>query len=224
MKTFLTLFLILHVLSGFIALITGGLASFARKGGKGHKKAGRWYFGSMTGVFVTAVVISIANGLLFLFMVGFFSYYLVVRGYRLLYLKDLGRTQQPAPLDWLITGTAMLFGLSLIGWALVQNGQGNTFWPVPLVFGGISAAFALADMRLYLATPQTKQFWLTGHIASMGAGYIATWTAFVVTNVHFLPPVLVWLAPSAIGAMLIVISIRRYSQPKKSGFAVAASA
>jgi hypothetical protein len=82
-----------------------------------------------------------------------------------------------------------------------------------MVFGGISAGFALADIRLFVNGPATKQHWLTGHIASMGAGYIATWTAFVVTNVRFLPPVLVWLAPSAIGAVLIVSSIRRYSKP-----------
>ena len=224
MKTFLTIFLVLHILSGFMALVTGGIASFARKGEKRHKKAGRWYFGSMTGVFVTAVVIAVAKGLLFLFMVGFFSYYLVVRGYRLLYLKGLGRTQKPASLDWLITGAAMVFGLSLLVWALVQKTQGNSFWPVPLVFGSISAVFSFADVRLYLKGPQKKQFWLTGHIASMGGGYIATWTAFVVTNVRFLPPVLVWLAPSLIGSVLIVLSIRRYSQPKKAGIAIPASA
>jgi hypothetical protein len=52
----------------------------------------------------------------------------------------------------------------------------------------------------------------------MGAGYVATWTAFVVTNIHFLPPVLVWLAPSVTGAVLIVGSIRRYSKPNRQSF------
>ncbi len=216
MNTLLSVLLALHVLSGFAALVTGGMASFTRKGGKGHRAAGRWYFWSMTGVFITAVAISILKSLLFLFMVGFFSYYFVVRGYRMLYLKGLGRTQKPAALDWLVMSCALVFGLSLIGWAVTQKIAGNSFWLVPMVFGCIAGGFALADIRLYRNRPSSKQHWLTGHIASMGAGYVATWTAFVVTNVHFLPPVLVWLAPSAIGGILISTSIRRYSRPKKA--------
>jgi uncharacterized membrane protein len=135
MKTFLTVLLILHVLSGFTSLVTGAIASATRKGGKGHRTAGRWYFWGMTGVFVTAVAISVLKGLLFLFMVGFFSYYFVVRGYRLLYLKGLGRTQKPAALDWLIMSCALIFGLSLLVWAVMQQQAGNSFWPVPMVFG-----------------------------------------------------------------------------------------
>jgi hypothetical protein len=214
MKTIITILLILHVTTGFTALVTGGMASFTRKGGKGHRASGRWYFWAMTGVFVTAVAVSLLKNLAFLFMVGFFSYYFVVRGYRLLYLKGLGRTQKPALLDWAIMSSALIFGVSLIGWATRQMLSGNSFWPVPMVFGIVSAGFALADVRLFVKGPADKQHWLTGHIASMGAGYIATWTAFVVTNVRFLPPVLVWLAPSAIGAVLIARSIRHYSKPK----------
>ena len=71
-------------------------------------------------------------------------------------------------------------------------------------------------MKLYLKGPTHKQHWLAGHIVSMGAGYIATWTAFVVTNIRFLPPVLVWLAPSIIGTIFIALSIRRYIKPKKA--------
>ena len=65
---------------------------------------------AMTGVFVTAIALSILKSLAFLFMVGFFSYYFVVRGYRQLYLKGLGRTQKAAAIDWFITGIALLFG------------------------------------------------------------------------------------------------------------------
>jgi uncharacterized membrane protein len=214
MKTFLLLLLVVHIASGFTALVTGGLASFTRKGGKAHRRSGKWYFGAMTGVFVTATVIGILKSLAFLFMVGFFSYYFVVRGYRQLYLKGLGQTQKATGLDWLISGVALLFGLGLIAWAVYQKTAGISFWPVPLTFGVISAAFALADAKLYLKGPKHKQHWLQSHIVSMGAGYIATWTAFVVTNVKFLPPVMVWLLPTVIGTFLISYSVRRYVKPK----------
>jgi len=214
MKTFLLLLLVLHIAAGFTALITGGLASFTPKGGKAHRRSGRWYFRAMTGVFVTAIAISILKSLAFLFMVGFFSYYFVVRGYRQLYLKGLGRTQKAAGLDWFISGAALLFGLGLIGWAVYQKISGLSFWPVPLTFGIISAAFAIADAKLYLKGPKQKQHWLASHIVSMGAGYIATWTAFVVTNIKFLPPVIVWLLPTVIGTVFISYSVRRYVKPK----------
>lgn len=216
MQVLTTVLLILHVISGFTALITGGIASFTKKGGSRHRVSGKWYFWAMTGVFVTAIAVSILKSLAFLFMIGFFSYYFVVRGYRQLYLKGLGRTQKAASIDWFIMAVAFLFGIGLVAWAIAQKLGGSSFWPVPLVFGLVSSAFSLADLKLYTKGPSYKQHWLTGHIVSMGAGYIATWTAFVVTNIKFLPPVFVWLAPSVIGSILISRSIRRYIKPKKA--------
>jgi uncharacterized membrane protein len=213
MSSFITIFLILHVASGFTALITGGMASVTHKGGKTHKVSGRWYFWAMTGVFITALTIGILKSLPFLFMVGFFSYYFVVRGYRQLFLKGLGRTQKATALDWFITGIAFLFGLGLIGWSVYQNINHISFWPVPFVFGTISVGFAMADGKLYVKGPQYKQHWLASHIVSMGAGYIATWTAFIVTNINFLPAVVIWLAPSVVGTLFILRSIRRHIKP-----------
>ena len=210
MNMLTTVLLILHIFSGFIALLTGGIASFTRKGGKGHRRWGKWYFGAMTGVFITAIIISILKSLAFLFMVGFFSYYFVVRGYRMLYLKRLGKTQKATTLDWFITGIAFLFGMSLIGWSVYQQLNNISFWPVPLAFGSISIGFAFADAKFYIKGPAYKLHWLAGHIVSMSAGYIATWTAFIVTNVKFLPPVVVWLAPSVIGTVFIFYTIRKY--------------
>lgn len=217
MKIFLTVVLLLHIGSGFTALLTGGIASMAAKGGTAHRRSGKWYFWSMTGVFVTATLLGVLKQNAFLFMVGFFSYYLVARGYRVLYLKGLNRSQQARALDWFISGTAFLFGVGLLGWAVYQYTQNIGFWPVPLVFGLISAGFALADARLYRNGPKDKGHWLVGHIASMGGGYIATWTAFIVTNNRFLPAVVAWLLPTVIGGALIFYSIRKYAPKKPNG-------
>ena len=73
MQAFTTTLLIIHILCGFTALVTGGIASFTKKGGKAHRLSGKWYFGAMTGVFITAIAVSILKSLAFLFMVGFFS-------------------------------------------------------------------------------------------------------------------------------------------------------
>ncbi len=214
MHTFLNAVLILHITSGFTALVSGGIASATRKGGSGHRSSGKWYFWAMTGVFITATILGILKSLAFLFMVGFFSYYFVVRGYRSLYLKGLGRTQKATVLDWFISSSALLFGISLIVWAVLQFRSGNSFWPVPLAFGTTSLLFSLGDVRLYVNGPKNKQQWMRSHIVNMGAGYIATWTAFVVTNVRFLPAVMVWLLPGVIGAIIITRSVRKYTKIK----------
>lgn len=198
----------LHICAGFTALISGFFAAVTQKGGVRHRLSGRVYFWGMTGVFVTAVAIGLLKALWFLFMVGFFSYYMVVRGYRILYLKKLGAGQKATLLDWAIAFTGFAFGAGLIIWSLFAAQK--SFSAVPLVFGIICMGFAAKDMQLFIKGPMFKTHWLFGHIAGMGGGYIATWTAFLVTNVHFLPPVLVWLAPTVIGGALIVRSIRYY--------------
>jgi hypothetical protein len=208
MKTFIAVLLVLHVIAGFTALVTGFIASITAKGGKHHRQSGRVYFWGMTVVFITATIVGAARGKVFLFLIGFFSYYLVVRGYRILSLKKLGAGQTATWLDWSIAAIAMTFGASLVGWSIL--GEARKFAAVPLVFGGICLVFSVRDVMLFLKGPTQKNHWMFSHITSMGAGYIATWTAFVVTNIHFLPPVVVWLAPSAAGTVCIVLATRKY--------------
>ncbi|OLY94031.1 hypothetical protein SAMN05444008_110161 [Cnuella takakiae] len=208
MALLITLLLIIHIAGGFTALISGFIAAITQKGGPAHRKTGKIYFWGMTIVFITAISLGILKENWFLFMVGFFSYYMVVRGYRILYLKKLGAGQKAAPLDWAIAITAIHFGAALVISSLV-HGLGG-FNPVPFVFGALAISFAIKDVRLFLNGPSSKQHWLYVHIAGMGGGYIATWTAFLVTNIHFLPPVLVWLAPTVIGSTCIGITIRKY--------------
>jgi hypothetical protein len=208
MKTLIATLLVLHIIAGFTALITGFIASVTAKGGRRHRQSGRIYFWGMTVVFITATVIGVAREKVFLFLTGFFSYYLVVRGYRILFLKKLGSGQAASWLDWTIAAIAMAFGGSLIGWSVF--GEARNFAAVPLVFGGICLMYSVRDVVLFLKGPAEKNHWMFGHITSMGAGYIATWTAFVVTNVHFLPAAVVWLAPSAAGTVCIIMATRKY--------------
>lgn len=205
MATFITVLLVIHIIGGFGALISGFIASVTRKGNGRHRGSGQAYFWSMTAVFITAVVLGVLKQNWFLFMVGFFSYYLVVRGYRILYLKQLGRGQKASVIDWAVATTGGIFGLALIGSSLRL--LPNSFAPVPLVFGLICVGFAAKDVQLFIKGPKEKGHWIFGHIAGMGGGYIATWTAFLVTNITFLPPVMVWLAPTVIGSVCIGYTI-----------------
>lgn len=217
MENFITVTIYFHALCGFVALLSGGIAMATRKGGKAHRKAGQFYFWGMTGVFVTAVFVSIMHVLPFLLMVAFFSYHMVCTGYRALYLKKLHLNQKPRLIDWFISGIAGLFNLSLIiwGWYTFQK-SGNQIGIVAIVFGIIGSGFAYSGLKKIIRKPLDKNHWIKTHIGGMMGGYIATWTAFLVVNISFLPQLVVWLAPAAIGVPFIVYHISKFNLPKKN--------
>lgn len=46
----------------------------------------------------------------------------------------------------------------------------------------------------------------------MKAAYIATFTAFSVTNITFLPEVATWLLPTVTGSIGISVAVRHYKE------------
>ncbi len=68
-------------------LLGAPVALIVHKGNKTHRIAGKIFFGEMTIVFVTAIYMSIYHNIPFLFMVGIFSYQIVVTGLRSLRYK-----------------------------------------------------------------------------------------------------------------------------------------
>lgn len=184
MATFVTtlILLIVHIISGFLALITGFLSMINRKGGNRHRLTGKLFFAGMTGVFVTSTAISLIKNNPFLLMVGFFSYYLACSGYRALYLKKLHLKQKPRWIDWLISGSGVVFGIGLmvfsIDWFITRGAWGT----VPLLFGGFCLLNAVTDIRRFFVAPTDKQHWLVTHGSRMGGSFAATVTAFIVVN------------------------------------------
>src|SRR3954465_7103927 len=89
----------IHIAGGTIALITGLGAMLTNKGGALHRKFGKAYFWSMTAVFVGALILAIGHNKVFLLMVAFFSYFMTVRGYRMLYRKRLSFGEKPSSID-----------------------------------------------------------------------------------------------------------------------------
>ncbi|MEL6537108.1 MAG: hypothetical protein AAFQ98_16925, partial [Bacteroidota bacterium] len=73
METIITIFLILHIAAGFIALGTGLSAILVRKGSKPHNRSGLVYFWAMVVVAISAFVLSGLKNNSFLFMVGLFT-------------------------------------------------------------------------------------------------------------------------------------------------------
>lgn len=211
--------LILHIITGFSALVMGFIAITTKKGKRSHIWSGRIYFWSMIFVAITAIFLSLIRPNLFLLFISLFSFYLTWSGYRTIRWKN-----KPLPVGiyifnkllvplFFIIGVIMIT-LSLatlsgiVRYQLLQQSS-----VILLVFGIIFTTLTVRDLSLRLGWISRNKFqWMFDHIQGMLAAYIATFTAFLVVNVTFLPMIVVWLAPTVLGTPLIAYWIRKYKQ------------
>ncbi|SEK84857.1 hypothetical protein SAMN04488505_1011001 [Chitinophaga rupis] len=213
MEKIFTVTLVLHIIGGTLSLITGLVAMLAAKGKSRHRAGGKAFFVAMTLVFVTALAMSLMKGLTFLLMVAFFSYHLLLRGYRALYLKELYKGQRMALPDYLINGVGVIFNTGLLAWGASHLVTHSTYiHTVAVFFGLLGIWMAGSDIKHFIIPPKDKQQWLYTHIGGMCGAYVAAVTAFMVVNVHFLPGLMVWMAPVIIGGTLITLTINRYKR------------
>ena len=165
----------------------------------------------MTTVFTGALALAIGHHRDFLLMVAFFSYYMTVRGYRILYLKKLNSGQKATWLDWMITITSGAFILFLLFWGGHALYLGEGMGIVGMAFGAIGTSFLIQDIKNFFYPPKEKMHWWYGHIASMGGSYISAVTAFIVVNIQIGQfNWILWILPAVVGGVLIGRSIRFY--------------
>jgi hypothetical protein len=79
-----------------------------------------------------------------------------------------------------------------------------------VIFGALGIVLAGQDVQSFLRPPTAKHAWWFGHMGKMLGAYIATVSAFSVVNFAFLPPLIRWLWPTAIGVPGIFIWISYY--------------
>ena len=199
--------LIIHILFVGVALFVAPAAMLTRKGGLWHRRWGKIFFWSITGVAVTAVVMSLIRSGLFFLLVALFSFYLALTGYRVLYRKT--PQQRPGKADWAAASTMLLGSLALVAYGVYLM-LTSSFGMVAIVFGVIGFLFGMSDVRDFLHRPADKMAWWYSHMTRMLAAYIATVTAFSVVNFKFLPPVPRWLWATVAGTVGIVIWTRYY--------------
>lgn len=201
----------IHIITGVFALLSGPVAMFNQDGGKLHRQSGKIYLWSMVVIFTTSIILSLYRGNLFLFLIGIFSMYLVITGYRSLALKMLHRGQKAGTTDWIILVISGIAGIALcLFGAYLWANRGNNFGLVPIVFGAIMLSGVRQDYRRFTVPPTEKNHWLLKHITGMMGGYIATITAFCVNNIHTDPGFISWLLPTVIIAPFIMITTRKF--------------
>jgi len=208
--------LTIHIIFGFGALFSGLVPMFSKKGSKLHVRTGWVYFWSMFGVFVTTAIMFCLkqnNFLLFLMLIAILSFYMTWCGVRAVKFKKAN--SQVAMIDWIIAGLVLLSGLSMLGLSGYHWYQNNETLFIALfaIFGLVTIGQARESLinfnnrRLGKTAPK---HWMYMHAVKMGGAYIATTTAFVVTNVHFLPSIVVWTLPGVIGGIVLSRVVNRY--------------
>ncbi len=199
--------LTIHILFGSVALFVAPAAMLTRKGGVWHRRWGKIFFWAITGVAITAVVMSLIRSGLFFLLVALFSFYLALTGYRVLYRKT--PQQRASQGDWIAVSAMLVGSVALLAYGAYLM-LTSSFGMVALVFGALGLLFAIRDIYEFRHHPADKKAWWYSHMTRMLAAYIATVTAFSVVNFHFLPPVMRWLWPTIVGTAGIVIWTRYF--------------
>ena len=206
--------ILIHVLAGSKALISGLFAMFTKKGRGNHNKAGLIYKYAMYVTCLFAVSATLIKFQSFFLAIGLFSFYLVFSGDRAIKLWQLKSTYQVKKVDHLINIFFLLVSVYIVGWPLVKMIMVIKFFvSVLMIFGLIMFFNVLKDFKNYrnsdLFEPKQK-YWLLRHIGMMGGSYISAFTAFAVNNIAIEANYLIWLAPTLIGTFFIVKATRNW--------------
>ncbi len=212
---FFTVFIAIHVISGMIGLIAGTISVIAKKGGKIHKTSGKVFFYAMMFAGGSGIVASVLPEHYnpFLFVVGLFSIYLVLTGYRALKFTKVKTKAQLRPDSILAWGMIVVAVLMVLFGSYVIL-KIDTIGIVLIIFGVIAFLNGYNDLKAFsdIKTLRTKALRL--HIGKISGGYIAAFTAFLVTN-QVLPALLSWLLPTVFGIVFITYWLRKTRRKKK---------
>ncbi|MFV8355456.1 hypothetical protein ACNQGB_04645 [Flavobacterium sp. XS1P32] len=201
--------LIFHILSGFIGLLIGTIVLIRKKGDAIHEKLGKVFTFAMVSTGLCAFYLSFTHLNLFLFIVGIFTIYLSISGYRMLHLKKAHLGQKPQTGDAFLTILILISSTIFfyIGFKYVMSKQ--FFGIIYFLFGSVSMLLCYVEYKAYSRKVTDILYGLKNHIGRMTGAYIAAFAAFVVVNNTFLPDVLAWSFPGIIGGIFVGRTLRK---------------
>jgi len=208
-----------HIFAGVISLVVAPVALVVVKGGAAHRLWGKIFFWCMAWIFVSATIMALDKGNMFLLLIGVFSFYNVWSGYRALYLKQLYLGKGLRWYDWLAAVIALGFNTYFVvfgGW-LIYTHDGGAFAYLSVMFGVLGLLNVGLNIKRFLTRTNEKHQWLYAHIGGFLGGFIASVTAFSTQTMEFLPSFLVWAWPTLVGSPVIAYFIRYYRNKLAQG-------
>ncbi|MEL0257020.1 MAG: hypothetical protein VW917_05580 [Pontimonas sp.] len=214
MDSVVDMLLVVHVLSGVVALGAAVFATASRKGALFHRRVGSVFFWAMLGVGVTAIPVTVVRPNPFLFFIALFSFYMAFAGYR----RGRKRHSDTA-IDVVGAWLMVVFAVVMIGYGAFMIISGNPLGWALASFGGLGATFGVEDvLRSRRSDPHFEK--VKVHVARMLGGTIATITAVLVQQVtplvdSSLGQVALWLGPTIVLTPMIFFWNWRITVTKK---------
>lgn len=200
METTIQVLIYSHAFLGAIGLLAGLASIVLKKGSKPHQKMGKLFSISMLGSCLLSLFIACMpkHENPFLFLIGFFTIYLVISGNRALTFKTKPKA---GFLDKIISGTMFLAAIIMLLFGIygMINALSQSFLFV--FFGAFGLFMSTKDFIFF--NSQHKKNWLAQHIGKMVGAFIASVTAFIVAGLG-LGSILSWIVPSIIGTVYII--------------------
>ena len=195
--------ILLHIVFGATALLSGSIALIVKKGGFVHRKSGLVFVVTMLVSAVLSMIIAVQPNHLnsFLLSIGVLTLYFVIGGYLALRYKKKYVN--------LLADKCLALAMFVIGIAMIiypiYLGHFNI---VMMVFGALGTVFAITDFARFAKHEELHKHWLTLHLGKITGGYISAFTAFIVVN-QYLPGIVGWLLPGVVGGVFIAVTTRR---------------
>lgn len=170
-------------------------------------------FGMMTAG-ISSVALAIMHPNPFLFMIGVFTLYMTGTGVR--FIKSKLSNPSPILFDRILQVGMGISGVILIGWGAKLLVTGNMFGVVLITFGGIGMAMLVHDLKIIRKPEPDKLANIRIHIQRLLDAFIASFTAFLVVNLEYLPDFIpgwmYWFLPTLLITPLISYWVRKYKK------------
>jgi uncharacterized membrane protein len=207
MENFHQLNIWIHVVTGSLALLTGFVLLFGKKGGRFHKKWGRVFLWLLGIVIVTGLLGVLVFGRnTFLLVITVLAGYMGFSGYRV--LKN--QSNRVYLIDLLVPVAALL----ITGYFLYYIKSIGMIW-APVIIYSVPAVLMLAVLydlgRYFIPADRYKKVWLYEHMIKMVHAFGALLSAFSGTVFKDYQPYS-QLLPSVLGYMIIAYFVHRLNK------------
>jgi uncharacterized membrane protein len=196
--------LVAHIAGGTLGIIAGGIAMFARKGGRLHQRSGTVFFAAMLVMAGIAAVVSplLSEGRWTNTTAAVFTLYLIASGWMTVRRKgEVGRFERAA--------VAVPLGIAAMGLALVPFGAATgrlEGFATVYMFAAVSALAAACDLRMIRRGAIAGTDRLARHLWRMSAALFVATGSFFFGQADKLPQVLRdSLIPTVLGLAPLVL-------------------